>query len=62
MVAMRELSPDAVAMLLLRYVHSKSLAAIAAELGLSRTVVAVRLFRARARLRVLLNVPSEKQR
>jgi RNA polymerase sigma-70 factor (ECF subfamily) len=62
MVAMRELSPDAVAVLLLRYAKNKSLAEIAAELGLSRTVVAVRLFRSRARLRALLNVPSEKQR
>lgn len=61
MVAMRELSPDAVAVLLLRYAKNKSLAEIAAELGLSRTVVAVRLFRSRARLRALLNVPSEKQ-
>jgi RNA polymerase sigma-70 factor (ECF subfamily) len=61
MVAVRALSPDAAAVLLLRYAHNKSLAAIAAELGLSRTVVAVRLFRARARLRARLNVSSEKQ-
>ena len=62
MVAMRDLRPDAVAVLLLRYANNKSLAEIAAELGQSRAVVAVRLFRARARLRALLNVPSEKQR
>jgi len=62
MAAMRELSPDAVAVLLLRYAQNKSLADIAAELGLSRTVVAVRLFRARARLRALLHVSSGKQR
>ena len=60
--AMRELSPDAVAVLLLRYANDRSLAEISVELGLSRTVVAVRLFRARARLRALLNVPSEKER
>jgi RNA polymerase sigma-70 factor (ECF subfamily) len=62
MLAMRALSPDAVAVLLLRYAHNKSLAAIAVELDLSRTVVAVRLFRARARLRASFNGPSEKQR
>ena len=62
MVAMRELSPNAVAVLLLRYANNKSVAEIATELGLSRTVVAVRLFRSRARLRALINLPSEKQR
>lgn len=59
--AMDELSAESAAVLLLRYLHNKSLAEIATELGLSRTAVAVRLFRSRARLRALLHVPSEKQ-
>jgi RNA polymerase sigma-70 factor (ECF subfamily) len=59
--AMEELNPDAAAVLLLRYLHSKSLTEIARELSLSRTAVAVRLFRSRARLRALLHVSSEKE-
>jgi RNA polymerase sigma-70 factor (ECF subfamily) len=59
--AMDELSAESAAVLLLRYLHDKSLAEIATELGLSRTAVAVRLFRSRARLRALLHVPPEKQ-
>jgi RNA polymerase sigma factor (sigma-70 family) len=59
--AIGELSADAAAVMLLRYLHDKSLADIARELGLSRTAVAVRLFRSRDRLRRLLQVPSEKQ-
>ena len=59
--AMEELSADAAAVLILRYLQDKSLTEIAEELGLSRTAVAVRLFRSRARLRTLLQVPSEKE-
>ena len=59
--AMEELNADAAAVLLLRYLHNKSLTEIARELGLSRTAVAVRLFRSRARLRTLLHVSSEKK-
>ena len=59
--AMQELSADAAAVLLLRYLHGKSLTEIARELRLSRTAVAVRLFRSRARLRALLHVSSEKE-
>jgi RNA polymerase sigma-70 factor (ECF subfamily) len=59
--AMEQLHPDAAAVLVLRYLHGKSLADIARELNLSRTAVAVRLFRSRARLRTLLHVSSEKR-
>ena len=60
--AMEELSADAAAVLLLRYLQDKSLADIARELGLSRTAVAVRLFRSRARLRALLHLSPEKMK
>ena len=52
--AIGQLPADASSVLILRYMHSKSLAEIARELGVSRTAVAVRLFRSRARLRALL--------
>jgi RNA polymerase sigma-70 factor (ECF subfamily) len=52
--AMAELSPDAAQALILRHVHNYTDAEIAKMLGTSRTVVAVRLFRSRARLRKLL--------
>lgn len=57
--AMEQLTPDACGVLLLRYMHNKSLAEIARELGLSRTAVAVRLFRSRARLKALLRDTPE---
>jgi RNA polymerase sigma-70 factor (ECF subfamily) len=57
--AMARLNADAAAVLILRYMHYKSLADIGKELGLSRTAVGVRLFRSRARLRALLRVPPE---
>jgi RNA polymerase sigma-70 factor, ECF subfamily len=53
--AIAELKANAAQALILRYVHNYSDAEIARMLGTSRTVVAVRLFRARARLRGLLS-------
>lgn len=58
--AIEKLSADAAAVVLLRYLQNKSLTDIAKELGLSRTAVALRLFRSRARLRALLHVSQEK--
>jgi RNA polymerase sigma-70 factor (ECF subfamily) len=52
--AIASLDAAAASVILLRYQQDKSLGDIARELGLSRTAVAVRLFRARARLRALL--------
>jgi RNA polymerase sigma-70 factor (ECF subfamily) len=53
--AIAELNPEAAHTLVLRYVHNYSDAEIAKMLGTSRTVIAVRLFRSRARLRRLLS-------
>jgi RNA polymerase sigma-70 factor, ECF subfamily len=55
--AIAELDPEAAQILILRYVHNYSDAAIAKMLGKSRTVIAVRLFRSRARLRKLIRGP-----
>jgi RNA polymerase sigma-70 factor (ECF subfamily) len=55
--AIAELEPEAGQILILRYVHNYSDAAIAKMLGKSRTVIAVRLFRSRARLRKLIRGP-----
>ena len=52
--AIGKLSRPAAEILTLHYVHDASDAEIAKVLGLSRTTVAVRLFRLRARLRKLL--------
>jgi RNA polymerase sigma-70 factor, ECF subfamily len=52
--AVGQLAPDAAHILILRYAHDYSDAEIAKLLGLSRTTVAVRLFRSRARLRKLM--------
>jgi DNA-directed RNA polymerase specialized sigma24 family protein len=52
--AIAQLRRDSAEMLILRYVHNVSDAKIAVMLGVSRTVVAVRLFRARARLKTLI--------
>jgi RNA polymerase sigma-70 factor (ECF subfamily) len=52
--AIAELKPEAAQILILRYVHGKSDAEIAALLGMSRGAIALRLFRSRARLRTLL--------
>jgi RNA polymerase sigma-70 factor (ECF subfamily) len=53
-VAMGDLAPGAVHLLLLRYVHNYSDAQIAKLLGTSRGAVALRLYRSRARLRKLM--------
>jgi len=58
--ALAELKPEAVHILVLRYVHGYSDAHIAKLLGTSRTVIAVRLFRSRARLKTLLRDMGEK--
>lgn len=55
--AIAELEPDAAHTLVLRYVHNYSVAEIAKLLGKSRGVIAVRLFRSRARLKQLVRVP-----
>ena len=52
--AIAELSPEAAEMLILRYMHNHSDAEIAKMLGKSRGVVAVTLYRSRARLRKLI--------
>jgi len=52
--AIATLNPRAVEMLILRYEHGTSEAEIGRVLGTSRAVVAVTLFRARARLKKLL--------
>ena len=57
--AIAQLPAGASSVVLLRYMHDKSLADIARELGVSRTAVAVRLFRSRARLKALLRGTPE---
>ena len=52
--AIAELNPAAAEILILRYMHNHSDAAIAKMLGKSRGVVAVTLYRARARLKKLI--------
>ena len=56
--AMAQLNPRAVEMLILRYEHDCSETEIGTLLGTSRGVVAVTLFRARARLKKLLRASS----
>jgi RNA polymerase sigma-70 factor (ECF subfamily) len=58
--AIATLKPRAVEMLILRYAHDQSEADIARLLGTSRSVVAVTLFRARARLKTLLPKPGDQ--
>ena len=53
--AIAALHPGAARVVLLRYVHDHSIAEIAKLLGRTRSTVAVTLFRARARLKKLLN-------
>jgi RNA polymerase sigma-70 factor (ECF subfamily) len=57
--AIAELSSEVAHILVLRYVHSYSIAEIARLLGKSRGVVAVQLFRTRARLKRLISAPEE---
>jgi RNA polymerase sigma-70 factor (ECF subfamily) len=52
--AIAELRPEDAEVVTLRYLHDASDGEIAKLLGVSRTVVAVRLFRARARLKKLI--------
>ena len=59
--AMGELRPRVVEMLVLRYEHDYSDADIARLLGTSRGVVAVTLYRARARLKKALRAPVREQ-
>ena len=59
--AIAQLGAEAAEILMLRYMQNKSVAQIASALGVSRTAVAVRLFRSRARLRTLLRGQSEKK-
>jgi RNA polymerase sigma-70 factor (ECF subfamily) len=59
--AIPQLNPRAVEMLVLRYEHGFTEAEIGRLLGTSRAVVAVTLFRARARLKKLLLTPSGDQ-
>jgi RNA polymerase sigma-70 factor (ECF subfamily) len=56
--AIAKLNPKAAEILILRYVHNVSDAKIAEMLGVSRTVVAVRLYRTRVRLKKLLRAVS----
>ena len=53
--AIAQLRPKAAAILILRYLHNYSDAEIAKLLGTSRGVIAVTLYRSRARLKKLLN-------
>ena len=59
--AMGEFRPRVVEMLVLRYEHDVSDADIARMLGTSRGVVAVTLYRARARLKKALRAPAGEQ-
>jgi RNA polymerase sigma-70 factor, ECF subfamily len=53
---MAESDSQAVELLILRYVHGRSDSDIAKMFGTARTTIAVRLFRARARLKKLMRV------
>lgn len=53
--AIAQLNPKAASILILRYLHNYSDADIAALLGTSRGVIAVTLYRSRARLKKLLD-------
>src|SRR5262245_34463612 len=59
--AIARLSAEAAETVLLRYMQNQSLAEIATRLGVSRAVVAVRLFRTRAQLRRLLRAQEKDQ-
>jgi RNA polymerase sigma-70 factor (ECF subfamily) len=52
--AITELRPAAVEILMLKYVHSYTESEIAKLLGVSRGTIAIKLFRSRARLRMLM--------
>jgi len=59
--AIAELHPATAHIVILRYLHNYSDAEIAKMLGTARTTIAVRLFRARARLKKLIRASMEKQ-
>jgi len=58
--AIAQLPVESAEILVLRHMQNKSPAEIMETLGVSRTVVAVRLFRVRARLKKLLRVSKRK--
>jgi RNA polymerase sigma-70 factor (ECF subfamily) len=60
--AIAQLSPKAASILILRYLHDYSDAEIAKLLGTSRGVIAVTLYRSRARLRALLHATLGEER
>ena len=60
--AMTQLAPEAAQILILRYMHNASGAEIAKLLGISRGSVDIRLFRARVRLRKLMERLLEKSK
>jgi RNA polymerase sigma-70 factor (ECF subfamily) len=57
--AIAKLDPEAAQILILRYVHDYSIAEIAKLLGQSRSLIAVRLFRLRARLKQLIRASQK---
>jgi RNA polymerase sigma factor (sigma-70 family) len=59
--AVADFDAEAAEILILRYVHNYDVAEIAKMLGKSRSVVAVRLFRSRARLKKLRAPQSEEK-
>ena len=59
--ALDQIRPADREVLILRYMHKKSVADIGRLLGVSRAVVSLRLFRARARMRKLLGASQETQ-
>jgi RNA polymerase sigma factor (sigma-70 family) len=54
--ALSQLSAESAEVILLHYMQHKSIAEIASMLRVSRTVVGVRLFRARVRIRKLMRI------
>jgi RNA polymerase sigma-70 factor (ECF subfamily) len=54
--ALDEMRPADKEVLILRYMHKKSVAEMGRTLGVSRAVVSLRLFRSRARMRKLLGI------
>lgn len=60
--AIAELDPEAGQILILRYVHSYSIADIAKLLGKSYSLITVRLFRSRARLKHIIHASQGGKR
>jgi RNA polymerase sigma-70 factor (ECF subfamily) len=59
--AIADLNPASAQIVILRYVHGKSLSEIAKLLGTTRGTVAVSLFRSRARLKKLMQAPLKEK-